>query len=65
MVKRQLYSRYGVEEYWIVDPENREVEIYRQLEQSLAKVATVRDHQILKSSILPGLELDVKTLFDR
>lgn len=65
LVKRQLYSRYGVEEYWIVDPESREVEIYRQLERSLAKVSTVRDHQTLKSSILPGLELDVQTLFDR
>ena len=65
LVKRQLYSRYGVEEYWIVDPENRAVEVYRQLEQSLAKVSTVRDHQTLTSSILPGLELDVQTLFER
>ena len=65
LVKRQLYSRYGVEEYWIVDPENREVEIYSQLEQSLAKVSTFRDHQTLRSSMLPGLELDVQAIFDR
>ena len=65
MVKRQLYSRYGVEEYWIVDPENREVEVYGQLEQSLAKVSTFRDHQKLRSSMLPGLELDVQTIFAR
>ncbi|MBA3355026.1 MAG: Uma2 family endonuclease [Pyrinomonadaceae bacterium] len=64
-IKRQLYSRYGVEEYWIVDPENRGIEVFRQLEQSLEKVSTVRDHETLKSSILPGLELDVHTIFDR
>ncbi len=65
LVKRQLYSRYGVEEYWIVDPETQEVEVYRHLEGSLAKVLTVRDHQLLNSSVLPGLELEVQTLFDR
>ena len=37
LVKRQLYSKYGVKEYWIVDPENRSIETYRQLEGSLAE----------------------------
>jgi len=64
LVKRQLYSRYEVEEYWIVDPENRTIEIYRQLEQSLARVSVARDDETLKSAVLPGLELEVRTLFD-
>src|SRR3989454_12565817 len=29
LVKRQLYGKYGVAEYWIVDAENRLVEVYR------------------------------------
>ena len=28
LVKRQLYAKYGVREYWIVDTENRMVEVY-------------------------------------
>jgi Uma2 family endonuclease len=65
LIKRQLYSRYGVEEYWIVDPENRSIEIYRLLEQSLARVSAARDDETLKSAILPGLELEVQSIFDR
>jgi len=65
LVKRQLYSRYGVEEYWVVEPESREVEVYRQSEQSLQKISTMRECETLTSSILPGLDLDLGTLFVR
>src|SRR5712672_2004031 len=29
LVKRQLYGKHGVSEYWIVDQENRLLEVYR------------------------------------
>jgi len=29
VAKRQLYAKHGVKEYWIVDGENRAIEIYR------------------------------------
>src|SRR5437870_12761183 len=29
LVKRQLYGKCGIAEYWVVDPENRLVEVYR------------------------------------
>ena len=64
LVKRQLYSRYGVEEYWIVDPENKEVEIDKRLNQSLGKISTAQGHEALESSILPGFELEAHTIFD-
>ena len=65
LVKRQLYSRYGVEEYWIVDPEKREIAIYRKLEESLQTVSTVREPETVTSLTLPGLELDLRAIFDR
>jgi Uma2 family endonuclease len=65
LVKRQLYARYGIEEYWIVDPENCLVAVYRQVEQSLESVSTVRDHERLTSSVFPGLDLDLQTIFAR
>ena len=29
IVKRQLYAKYDVAKYWIVDAENRAIEVYR------------------------------------
>lgn len=45
VIKRQLYGRLGVAEYWIVDPENRAVEVYRLRQQSLEKIATLIDRK--------------------
>jgi len=64
LFKRQLYGKYGVEEYWIVDAENRAVERYRLTERSLEKIAVLKGNETLTSSILPGFELKVQTIFD-
>ena len=63
-VKRQLYAKYRVQEYWIVDPENRLVEIYRLLEHRLEKIATLTDEEKITSSILPGFQLEVRAVFN-
>ncbi len=62
-VKRQLYGKYGVKEYWIVDPANRAVEVYRLVEQKLEKVAALRDNDELTSPVLPGFRLNVGAIF--
>jgi Uma2 family endonuclease len=62
-VKRKLYARYGVAEYWIVDNEDRSIAIYRLQNQTLEKVVTVRDDDVLTSPLLPGFELTVRTIF--
>ena len=64
LIKRQLYSKYGVDEYWIVDPESRAVEVYRQSGQSLEKVSTMQEDKTHTSVVLPCLNLSVRTLFD-
>jgi len=61
VVKRQLYGKYGVKEYWVIDPENRLVEVYRLQEQSLEKVGSFTDE--LTSSLFPDLRLNVQRIF--
>src|SRR5882724_10315576 len=47
--KRKLYGKFGSEEYWIVDSENREVVILRLQGQALDEVATLKSDDELTS----------------
>jgi Uma2 family endonuclease len=59
-VKRRIYDRFGVEEYWLVDGERREVTVI----DFVAQPATERRHRDRFSSrLLPGLEIDLHELF--
>jgi Uma2 family endonuclease len=64
LVKRQLYGKYLVNEYWVVDPENRFLIIYLLSGQSLEEIATIRDDEEVTTSLLPGFRLKVSSIFD-
>src|SRR6266851_5452383 len=64
MVKRQLYGKYGVVEYWVVDGENRLVEVYRLQNDRLESAATLRNGDEISSPLLPDLRLAVSTIFN-
>lgn len=64
VVKRQLYGKYGVQEYWIIDPENRTVEVYRWREQLLDLVVILMEQDDLTSPLLPGFSCQVGGLFE-
>src|SRR6266498_3036473 len=53
-LKRQLYSRRGIREYWVVDPQLSTIEIYRLHENVLVLEATLRGLDSLSSSQFPG-----------
>jgi Uma2 family endonuclease len=63
-VKRQLYSKYGVQEYWVVDAENRDVVIYRLNQGNLEQTATLRDEDEITSPLLPGFRLGLPAIFN-
>lgn len=63
--KRDLYARYGVPEYWIVDPDADRVEVYRLKGGSYVKPEILEPGETLTTSLLPGLRLDVAELFTR
>lgn len=63
-VKRQLYAKYGVKEYWIVDPDNRSILIFRLGEQKLQEIATLKADDELTSPIFPAFELKVSAIFN-
>ena len=61
-VKLALYSRQGVEEYWIVDWRQQAVEVYRREEGTLRLVATLASRDVLTSPLLPDFACPVAAL---
>jgi Uma2 family endonuclease len=62
--KRQLYGKYGVEEYWIVDSENLAILIFRRQGKTLEEMAMLTVEDELTSTILPGFRLQVSAIFN-
>jgi Uma2 family endonuclease len=64
-VKRRLYERFGVGEYWVVDPELDEIKVYRQAEGRFERVAflSFEHRDVLTSPHLPGLALPLAGIF--
>ena len=61
--KLALYSREGVDEYWIVDLHARHVEILTRQEGRLRVTTTLPTDGQLTSSLLPGFRLRVDRLW--
>jgi len=61
--KLKLYSRRAVQEYWVVDCERRQIEIYRRDQGMLALETTLLAQDTLASHLLPGFSCPVADLF--
>ena len=61
-VKLALYRREGVNEYWIVDPEARQVEKYRRQGDLLARAGMFGER--IAVDALPGVEVDLTRVWD-
>ena len=61
--KLNLYQRYGLPEYWIVDPDSQTVEVYLSAANRLEKVETLKLDKQLHSRQIPGLVLALTEIF--
>ncbi len=64
-IKRQLFDREGVQEYWIVDPEGS-VAVYRRAADGtlpLAITLEAKNAETLTTPLLPGWDLPLERLF--
>ncbi|HEX5761040.1 MAG TPA: Uma2 family endonuclease [Thermoanaerobaculia bacterium] len=64
-IKRQLYDRMGVREYWLVEPSFETIEVFRRIEGALRRVAELaaESGDVLTTPLLPGLEIPVAEIF--
>ncbi|HYM61817.1 MAG TPA: Uma2 family endonuclease [Thermoanaerobaculia bacterium] len=65
ITKRNLYERFGVAEYWVVDPVVDTVKIYRLTGNRFEVAAEVTGEAKgrLESPLLPGLSVEVAVVF--
>jgi Uma2 family endonuclease len=64
-IKRRLYERSGVDEYWIVDPDTEVVRVYRREAEGYGRVIELSREagDVLTTAWLSGLELPLARIF--
>jgi Uma2 family endonuclease len=62
-VKLKLYSRHGVKEYWVVNWQEQNLEVYRRDDDLLTLAKTLNGNSTLESPLLPGFHCKVSRLF--
>ncbi|MBF0486714.1 MAG: Uma2 family endonuclease [Nitrospirae bacterium] len=63
-VKKSIYEKYGVPEYWIVMPELKTIEIFT-LDVVKYKLLTVAAFEgVVTSKVIEGLQVNIKDVFE-
>ena len=62
-LKRKVYSKFGVPEYWVVDGWSKSVIIFGLEDNTLKEVTRFRETDSLESPIFPGLSLKLSDIF--
>ena len=61
--KKHLYGRYGVREYWIVDPVAETVVVYQSSGAKFDDPTTYRADDTLNSTLFVGLDINLREVF--
>lgn len=62
-LKRKVYSKFGVPEYWVVDGWSKSVIVFGLEDNTLKEVTRFRETDSLESPIFPGLSLKLSDVF--
>lgn len=61
--KKEIYERFEVKEYWIVDPNKHRVEIYNNVNQQFELNQRIDLTGVVKSLVIKGFEVTLENIF--
>jgi Uma2 family endonuclease len=61
--KYEVYEEAGVNEYWIISPEGKSVEIFILENTKYKRIGTFLEGDVISSATLPGLEINLEEVF--
>ena len=66
VTKRKLYERFGVQEYWVVDPELEIVKIFKLAQQKYGRAVELSKeaNDVLATELLAGFSFAVSEIFE-
>ncbi|MBC7343657.1 MAG: Uma2 family endonuclease [Clostridia bacterium] len=63
LTKAQIYARYGVDYYWILDPSAKTLEEYRREGDAFHLVGRYQGAEMVRTTLFPEWELDLGRVF--
>jgi len=65
VTKRKLYERFGVQEYWVVDPDLDAIKVYRRTGDAFVRTAELSAEQsdVLATPLLPEFSVPLVEIF--
>ena len=61
--KMRLLARYGVPEYWMLEPKGKRVEVHVLRDGAFTLVRVTRQHDVVRSALLPDLSFPAARIF--
>ena len=61
--KRSIYEQHGVNEYWIVDPMEKTIEVQKNSSTGFRIIGKAREKDTMKSESFPEFSMDVDSIF--
>ena len=62
-LKRKLYAKYGIREYWLVDPEARNIQVMELGTDDFGNRGVYGEESEFTSGVIPSLSLTVSQVF--